>query len=269
MLGHPLGHKTEVTLTSYPIDDLIRDYLIVDNGSVVIRNVTSSDRSCYALYEKDDPSIDDTPVFDTGVVFGTGMFLFGSDETTTTTYDATPREDTGEEDQDSYDDGDGTTSRDSCRIRFEFKCIGEDQDDGYYHDYNDDGYYARRVDFGYVFASEEYRDGNRGHDGTSSRSSAAASSAALGNDVLTISLNGRNIGLIPVGDDDENDDVDGAMMTNGGGVGERVVVPIAIDNVNSNTNSRYFVDYALDGRIISSAGFTIELGPYQGGGGGR
>jgi len=67
-------------------------------------------------------------------------------------------------------------------------------------------------------------------------------------------LNGQNIAMIPVVDDD--------------GVSSGVVVPVSVDNINSKTNSRYFVDvdYDINGRsrIISADGFTVELRPYYG-----
>jgi hypothetical protein len=241
---HDSLHQRAVTFTSHPIDDMIRDHLIINDGTVLIRNATSSDSSCYALYSKIDPADDDTPIFDAGIVFGTGTMLFVGDETTTTTTnDVRPREDTGEvmnyETSSLRGNDNGLIeSYGTCRIRFDFQCVGYPDDDGYHRD-------ARKViDFGYVFASEEYRDGNRGYDGTSS-----SAGAALGNDALVISLNGENVALVPVYDDY------GA---------KKAVVPIAIDTINSKTNSRYFVDYVLDGRIISSEGFTAELGPYHG-----
>ena len=260
-LSPPLGHQRAVTLTSYPIDDLIRDHFIINDGTVLVRNATSSDSSCYALYTKIDPADDDTPIFDAGIVFGTGTLFFAGDgTTTTTTNDVRPREDTGEvADYDTSSSSSSSSSlsssllssllsssssssprgtdygliesHDTCRIRFDFQCVGD----------------ARRViDFGYVFASEEYRDGDRGYVGTSS---SAAAGTALGNDALTISMNGNNVALVPVYDDY------GAKIA---------VAPIAIDTINSKTNSKYFVDHVLDGRIVSSEGFTVELGPYRG-----
>ena len=194
----------------------------------MVRNVTSSSRSCYALYEKIDAMADDAPLPDRGIVFGTGELLFGGTTTTIDDDDALPREDTGEPDYDSrqlsstpaeYE----TASFDPCRIRFEFRC--------------DNYEYAQAVDFGYVFASEEYRDGDRGYG--------ASSPSDRGNDAIEVVLNGRNVALVQVD-----------------GVGG--YVPVEVDSVNPNTNSRHFVEYVLDGRIVSADGFTVELGPYGG-----
>ncbi|KAL3803966.1 hypothetical protein ACHAW5_001743 [Stephanodiscus triporus] len=218
----------ELTFTSLPIDQWVRNHLLVEDGSVMVRNVTSSGRSCYALYEKIDAMEDDAPLPDRGIVFGTGELLFGGTTTTIDDDDASPREDTGEPDYDSrqlsstpaeYE----TASFDPCRIRFEFRC--------------DNYEYAQAVDFGYVFASEEYRDGDRGYG--------ASSPSDRGNDAIEVVLNGRNVALVQVD-----------------GVGG--YVPVEVDSVNPNTNSRHFVEYVLDGRIVSADGFTVELGPYSG-----
>ncbi len=42
----------------------------------------------------------------------------------------------------------------------------------------------------------------------------------------------------------------------------RVVVPVPVDGINSGADSRYYIGYALDGRMMSTDGFTIKLGPY-------
>ena len=196
------------------------------------------------------------------MVMGTGEPFFGGDDATTTNDDdvASPREDTGEFDdplesqqqqqqqqlqqRSSYSESseyDGMVdvvvgpSYDQCRVRFEFRCAASG---------------GHRADFGYVFASEEYRDVDRGRGG-------ASSSSAHGNDALAVLLNGRNVALVRAVDDDDGDDDGGA----GGGVAA-AVVPVSVDGINSRTNSGYYVDYALDGRVVSADGFTVELGPY-------
>ena len=201
---------------------------------------------------------------------GTGGPFFGGDDatstmttsttTTTTTNDddvASHREDTGEFDdpplesqqqqqqqlqqRSSYSELSGydgidvvvEPSHDQCRVRFEFRCAA-----------SSGGY---RVDFGYVFASEEYRDVDRGQHG--------GAPSAYGNDAIAVLLNGRNVALVRVGDGDGG----------GGGAGggaAAAAVPVSVDSINSGTNSGYYVDYALDGRVVSAGGFTVELGPY-------
>jgi len=203
---------------------------------------------------------------------GTGELFFGGDDatstmttsstltTTTTTNDddvaSSPREDTGEFDdplepqqhqqqqqlqqRSSYSELSGydgidvvvEPSHDQCRVRFEFRCAA-----------SSGGY---RVDFGYVFASGEYRDADRGRRG--------GAPPAYGNDAIAVLLNGRNVALVRVGDGDGGD--------GGAGGGAAAAVPVSVDSINSGTNSGYYVDHALDGRVVSAGGFTVELGPY-------
>ena len=273
----------QVTFTSVPIDALIRRHFLVDDGSVLIRNVTTSSDDyqtshshiCYALFEKEESNTASTisntddvePVPERGIVLGTGGAIFGVNGTTTTATDDAEvdarQEDTGEVDSKYWDidvlDQHLSSSSSSssahrsndeqvgqyniCRIRFEFKCsIINDNDDE-----DDDSSSRKQLDFGYVFASQEYMDDNRGYD--------AMTSYAHGNDAFTVLLNGQNIAMIPVVLNNDNNGVV-SSISNG------ISVPVSVDSINTKTNSEYFINYKLDGQIVSANGFTVELHPY-------
>lgn len=261
--------KCQVTFTSLPIDALIRQHLIIDDGSVIIRNVTtlsddyqtSHSHICYALFEKTESntaasgvSVSNTvePVPERGIVLGTGGAIFGANGTTPENEEEVDarQEDTGEVDSKYWDtdvldqhlssprSNDYVGQYNICRLRFEFKCSINDNDKDYYS--------SRKLDFGYVFASQEYRDEDRGYDATTSN--------AYGNDAFTVLLNGQNIAMIPVLNNDNN----GRAHSNG------VSVPVSVDSINPKTNSEYYINYNLDGQIVSANGFTMELHPHDG-----
>ena len=236
---------------------------------------TSHSHICYALFEKEESSAASTisntddvePVPERGIVLGTGGAIFGVNGTTTATDEAevdARQEDTGEVDSKYWDidildqhlsSSSSSSSSSSahrsndeqvgqyniCRIRFEFKCsIINDNDDE-----NDNNSSRKQLDFGYVFASQEYMDDNRGYD--------AMTSYSHGNDAFTVLLNGENIAMIPVL----------TKQGNNGGVSKSgVSLPVSVDSINTKTNSEYYISYKLDGQIVSANGFTVELHPY-------
>jgi hypothetical protein len=263
-----------VSFTSVPIDALIRQHFLIDDGSVLIRNVTTSSDDyqsshshiCYALFEQkgsnsmSSSTISNTvvvePVPERGIVLGTAGAIFGANGTAIMTDEEIDarQEDTGEVDSSYWDidildqhlssprsNNDDVGQYNICRIRFEFKCTtNNDNDDEDENDYN----CRRKLDFKYVFASQEYMDDNRGYD--------ASTSYAYGNDAFTVLLNGQNIAMIPVLNNENN----GVVSNNG------VSVPVSVDSINPKTNSEYYINHKLDGQIVSANGFTVELHPY-------
>ena len=77
------------------------------------------------------------------------------------------------------------------------------------------------IAFNYMFGSEEY--GNLRYH----------------NDIFGAFLNGQNIATVP----DEQDDSS---------------IPITISNINSETNSEYYVNHELEGRINETSPFPVE-----------
>lgn len=125
---------------SLAIDDLVRNQFVND-GTVLVRNVmSSSDRSCYALFENSMTTTNDDKFLlpDRGIVLGTGGDPFGE------TMALVRQEDTGEYYPDpsselqTLSDGGIGASHKTCGFQFEFRCDGN------------------MVKFGYVLASDEY-----------------------------------------------------------------------------------------------------------------
>jgi hypothetical protein len=109
------------------------------------------------------------------------------------------------------------------------------------------------VDFGYFFASGEYRYyGNRGHD------IGALSEVAHGNDAVAVLLNGSNGSLVRVNKDNVGDS--GDSMAEGG---VAAVVTMSVGKINLDTNLEYYDQHALNGSglTVSARRFTIKLGP--------
>ncbi len=127
-----------------------------------------------------------------------------------------------------------------CTVQFEFQCAagGDAAIVGLG--------IGHRVNFGYIFASREYRY-NHDH-------------GVHGKDTVTVLLNGSNTALVRVNKDDVDNGGDG--VTEGG---VAAVVTVSVDMINSDTNLKYYNGHAHDGSrlAVSTKGFTIELGPYH------
>ena len=189
-------------------EDLVQNYLRDPDGQVQIRNVESSAYSCYAKYTNGhsvgmNAATNEYLVPDSGVILGTGHLLDfddnNSDKTSTNL-----REDTGEPDLESQLPN-GAKVFDHCYIQFEFQCPPESES------------FIPKVNLDYVFGSEEHfkEDHN--------------------NDAFGAFLNGKNIALVPDGNDGS---------------------PITVNNINSDANSGYFIGNKLSGRSYLTSQYS-------------
>ncbi len=236
-----------MTFASLPIDVLVRDHLLGDDGSVLVRNVASSGRSsCRTLlYEGGgDPTTDGAvrSAPDRWVAFGAGGPFSHGDAATATNGAGPPaiREDTGEPDP-SPSPGSprhGAVAAEWCAARFEFRCA------------NPGGRRPRRLR---TRRLRTRRLRTRAPPAAPSPPSSSEPSAPpRGDGALAVLLNGVGVPLVHIGGGggDDGDQIGG------------VLVPAPVDGVGSGADSRHYVEYALDGGAVSAEGFTVDLGLY-------
>ncbi|KAL9190575.1 hypothetical protein ACHAXT_000281 [Thalassiosira profunda] len=153
----------QLTFQSLSADDIVRNNLIDPTASIKVRNVASSDRSCFALAQNGQGE----DVEEIGIALVSGS-AFGAQAQA-----ATVR--SGEEDQvasaeldlQALHPDDQAEIFDPCHIQFEFRCAnGTEGTD-------------RAVSLTYAFGSEEYLGQSAPHE-----------------DIFGIFLNGENIALV-------------------------------------------------------------------------
>jgi hypothetical protein len=219
---------TIITFSKHSAQDLVESYFRDPDGLIQFRNIASSSRSCFALYENGysagrHKQTNQFLLPDNGIILSTGNpedFHINDSDETSTNFGVTTGDINLEHELPTQ-----TQVLDPCFIQFEFSCP------------NEKDLYTPILLFDYVFGSEEYfKQQEQQTEGTNF------------NDVFGFFLNGENIALIP---DEKNDEM----------------VAVSINNVNEQRNSVYFVSNKVEGRINSTSpynaieadGFTTKL----------
>lgn len=192
------------------------------DGQAQVRNVASSSRPCFALFENNvvgtNAAGHEGLIPDSGVILSTGDPLdFAGNDSDRTTTDF--EEETGEPYLESQLPR-GDRVFDHCFIEFEFKCPLATES------------YAPAVSLEYVFGSDEYDGGANG------------SAQPDNNDAFGVFLNGENIALLP----------DGRLPVTVNSVNGQANAEYYIDNQlrgRTNSQSRY--------AGIEADGFTTRL----------
>lgn len=160
--------KDGLTFTPLQAAELVGNYLRDPTGSIQLRNIVSSERSCFALFEHGHSAGRSTnsseyAIPDNGIILSTKQ-LFDSFPDT---------QDKGDSDLESLIDRESRVF-DPCYIQFEFQCSPEEPEAS-----------THTVHLDYVFGSQEYNSNEDIDDAN--------------NDAFGVFLNGENMASAPDG----------------------------------------------------------------------